>query len=336
MKLEKEAIKDPSISGLMIHIGWNEIEKKKGELDWKTLDPLIHAAETEKKWVQLLIFAGFYTPDWVFTEMDRGPIVTITNRPFKPQYGPLKHKDKDKALPLPMPWDPTYLRLWSEFLHKVGAKYDKSPSFVMIAAAGPTSVSVEMTLPQSPEDLKEWAIFGYTPDKYAAAWHSVFKACAKSFPHQHIALTVGDALDLDDRRKVVPGEGKRTRQKIVDQAITLLGSRFVLSNADLHVGAKQHEATEYVMGYTGRVLTGLEMRSALGKGPGAPGELKETINKGMQRNKAGQHISYLGIYEADVLEREMQPVLRYGASLFKEKEKHEKTKDEKKGRNDKK
>jgi hypothetical protein len=32
----------------------------------------------------------------------------------------------------------------------------KSPAFRMIAADGPTSVSEEMTLPQSPQDLKQW------------------------------------------------------------------------------------------------------------------------------------------------------------------------------------
>jgi hypothetical protein len=36
----------------------------------------------------------------------------------------------------------------------------------------------------------------------------------------------------------------------------------------------------------------------------------------MEPNNAGQHVNYLEIYEPDVLSDEMQPVLRYGASLF--------------------
>jgi hypothetical protein len=47
-----------------------------------------------------------------------------------------------------------------------------------------------------------------------------------------------------------------------------------------------------------------------------PRALRKSIDMGMRPNKAGQHINYLEIYEPDVLAAEMQPVLRYGASLF--------------------
>ena len=39
-------------------------------------------------------------------------------------------------------------------------------------------------------------------------------------------------------------------------------------------------------------------------------------DKVMRSNSAGRHVNYLEIYEGDVLADEMQPVLRYGASLF--------------------
>jgi hypothetical protein len=45
--------------------------------------------------------------------------------------------------------------------------------------------------------------------------------------------------------------------------------------------------------------------------------LKQSIAKGMEPNKEGQHVNYLEIYEGDVLADEMQSVLRDGASLFK-------------------
>jgi hypothetical protein len=37
----------------------------------------------------------------------------------------------------------------------------------------------------------------------------------------------------------------------------------------------------------------------------------------MEPNSAGHRVNYLEIYEPDVLADDMQPVLRYGASLFK-------------------
>jgi hypothetical protein len=48
-----------------------------------------------------------------------------------------------------------------------------------------------------------------------------------------------------------------------------------------------------------------------------PLALKKSINRGMEPNSAGHRVNYLEIYEPDVLADDMQPVLRYGASLFK-------------------
>ena len=79
-----------------------------------------------------------------------------------------------------------------------------------------------------------------------------------------------------------------------------------------------------MMSYTGRVITGLQMRSSAERGSagqGAPGDpplaLRKSIDQGMEPNSAGEHVNYLEIYEPDVLAAEMQPVLQYGASLFK-------------------
>jgi hypothetical protein len=36
----------------------------------------------------------------------------------------------------------------------------------------------------------------------------------------------------------------------------------------------------------------------------------------MAVNKAGRHVNYLQIYAGDVLPEDMQPVLKYAASLF--------------------
>jgi hypothetical protein len=76
-------------------------------------------------------------------------------------------------------------------------------------------------------------------------------------------------------------------------------------------------------GYFGRVVTGLQMGTNAEHGSGFMGAegnpplaLRRSIDKGMQPNHAGRHIDYLEIHQEDVLAEEMQPVLRYGASLF--------------------
>ena len=54
----------------------------------------------------------------------------------------------------------------------------------------------------------------------------------------------------------------------------------------------------------------------MGAAGDSPLALKRALNKGLAQNTAGRHVNYLEIYEPDVLAAEMQPVLRYAASLF--------------------
>jgi hypothetical protein len=309
--LEEQALNNPFISGVGFQIHWSDIELVEGKPDWSKLDELFAAAEKSKKWVQLCIYPGFFSPAWA--------LEGVKTEKFPVQYGP----DKGTVLSLPMPWDRVYLARWFAFLKQLSDRYGQSPAFRMIAAAGPTSVSEEMTLPRNP---KKWQGDSYTPSKYIEAYQKVFQVYAADFPNQFISLAVGNGLNINDQGKIHPREGMRTRQTIIDQAVHLLGRRFVLENHDLHAGPEhQQDATPFVMSYSGRTITGLEMKCAadLGTcsaGMGAKGDpplaLRRSIDKGMQPNKAGQHVNYLEIYEPDVLADEMQPVLRYGASLF--------------------
>jgi hypothetical protein len=309
-----KALNNPFVSGVAMQIHWSNLEPVQGKPDWSKLDELFAAAESAKKWVELQIYAGFFAPAWA--------LEGVKTEPFATQYGP----GRGTVLRLPMPWDHIYLTRWFAFLKQLSNRYGKSPAFKIMAASGPTSVSEEMTLPQTPEDMQKWRTASYTSRKYIDAWREVFQVLAADFPNQCISLSVGTALNLNDRGKMQPQEGQRTRQAIIDQAMSRLGPRFFLENHDLHAGPNRQAATGFVIGYSGRVITGLEMRCATELGTcslamGAEGDppqaLKKSINLGMEPNSAGRRVNFLEIYEPDVLADEMQPVLQYGASLFK-------------------
>jgi hypothetical protein len=312
--LDLGALKNPYINGVALQIHWSDIEPIEGKPDWSTLDQLFAAAESSKKWVQLSVYAGFFSPAWALKGVQTEDLAV--------QYGP----DRGTVMKLPMPWDNVYLTRWLAFLTKLSDRYGNSPAFRVISADGPTSVSEEMTLPQSKSDVKKWQNDSYTPTKFVGAWQSVFDAYAADFPKQYVSLAVGEALNINDQGKIASGEGMTTRQTIIDQAMGLLGPRFLLENHDLHAGPEnQQAATGFVMSYSGRVTTGLEMRcaselgtcsAAMGAAGDPPDALKKSINKGMEPNSAGQHVNYLEIYEPDIVAAPMQPVLRYGASLF--------------------
>lgn len=309
--LEQRAVSNAFINGVAFQINWRDIEPVEGQQDWSKLDDLFAAAESSKKWVHLTIFPGFFSPAWSL----HGAKTELFPIPYGPGKGTVES--------LPIPWDRVYLSRWFEFLKQVSDRYGKSPALKMIAAAGPTSVSEEMTLPQTPEDLKKWQSDSYTPSKYIGAWREVFQVYAADFPHQCISLSMGYGLNINEQGKMDPRENVHTRQAVIDQAIDLVGSRFVLQNSDLHGGPEDHPATRFVMSCSGHMITGLEMRCPAERGSAAMGAdgdpplaLKKSIDKGMEPNSAGKRVDYLEIYEPDVLADEMQPVLRYGASLF--------------------
>jgi hypothetical protein len=119
----------------------------------------------------------------------------------------------------------------------------------------------------------------------------------------------------------------RTRLAIIDEGIALVGRRFAFqdSNLDGNPGpGRGPRGVDLVIGYNGRIVTGFQLRTSCERNSGDMGAegdpalaLRRSIDKGMRPNNAGRHVNYLEIYEPDVLADDLQPVLRYGASLFK-------------------
>ena len=315
VRLDLRALDNSFISGVALQIRWRDIEPDRGKPDWTKLDQLFTAAESSKKWVQLLIFPGFSSPPWAVegaqTEM------------FAIQYGP----GKGRVERLPLPWDRVYLTHWFAFLRQLSDRYGKSSAFRVVAAAGPTSVSAEFTLPGTPEDVQKWLNVGYTPSKYIEAWQKVFQVYAADFPNQYVSLSAGSGLNINDRGKKDGRARKRTKDAIIEEGVSALGRQFVLQNSNLDGNpepARGPHNVPLVISYNGRIVTGFQLRTScvhnsgnMGAEGDPPLALKKSINRGMKPNRAGQHVNYLEIYEPDVLANEMQPVLHYGASLFK-------------------
>jgi len=315
--LDLRSLKNPYISGVALQIHWSDVEPAEGKPDWSKLDALFAAAQTSQKWVHLLVFPGFFTPAWA--------LKGVKTAKFAIQYGP----GKGNLAELPVPWDTVYLNRWFAFVKKLSDKYGQSPAFRMVAADGPTSVSAEFTLPNSPEDLEKWQSLSYTPSKYIGAWKKVFEVYAADFPNQYVSLSAGAGqIGIDDQGKIKKHGQASTRQSIVDAAMSVLGHRFVLMSSNVHAGAGPHSANsevddKFVIDYSGRVTTGLQMRTSAENGSGVMGAegdpalaLRKSIDLALQPNSAGQHVNYLEIYEPDVLAEDMQPVLRAAASRF--------------------
>ena len=311
-----EAVRNPFMSGVASQLNWRDLEPVQDKIDWSRLDAVFAAAESANKWVILEIAAGFFSPAWA--------LQGARTDTFEVQYGPAH----GTATPLPMPWDRVYLQRWFTFVKQVAGRYGRSPAFRMIAAAGPTSVSPEFTLPGSlPPANRQWFKDGYTPAKYVAAWEDAFQVYADAFPNQCISLA-GPNVPILEQGILDPVEKQKTKDDFVERAVRAFGRRLAIQSNDLHAGRAPKEAfddTDFINSYSGRIITGFMMRGgtlgAASQVMGAAGDpplaLRRSIDKGMAPNKAGQHVMYLEIYAGDVRAPEMQSVLEYGASLFR-------------------
>jgi len=99
--LDLEPFFNPYISGIALQIHWSDIEPVEGKPDWTRLDELFIAAELSGKWVQLLVFPGYFSPAWALKGAQTDQFII--------QYGP----GAGTTATLPMPWDPVYLSNWA-------------------------------------------------------------------------------------------------------------------------------------------------------------------------------------------------------------------------------
>jgi hypothetical protein len=300
------AYSNPNTSGVTFRTSWADIEPEEGQFDFSKIDTVFANAEKNGKWVELILIPGFGTPGWAMQGVQSGM--------FTIPYGP----GSGMSLPLPVPWDQTYLSRWFAFLKVIGDRYAGKTAFRKIAAAGPTSVSAEMALPDSENDIVQWKKLGYTSQKYINAWKQTFSVYSSTFPHQYFSLALHPGLPIPDRRQKT-----YAREQIISLGLQY-PRQFALQEDGLN-GSRSNETYGYrvVRDHSGEVATGFMMSTSailrsqrMGAEGNPPLALRKSINKGMRPNHAGQRVNYLEIYEPDVLANEMQPVLRFGASFF--------------------
>jgi len=311
--LDLTPVSNPYVSGVAIQIHWADLEPARGQPDWTRLDQLFSAALASNKWVQLLIFPGFFSPSWALdgVHWDKFPI----------QYGP----GVGDIEPLPMPWDPVYLSNWFAFVKRLSQRYGNNPALRAVAAAGPTSVSDEFTLPPNNLDVLKWEKDGYTPTKYLAAWEQTFLTYKEDFPNRYISLSLGDGIAVDDQGQLDPSEPLTTQTAVINEAASILQSQFMFqeSNLDGNAATATSAQTETVRNLSGQFITGYQLRTNcinnsanMGAAGNPPLALLRSVDNGMQPNENGQRADYIEIYYEDVEAATMQTALQYAASFF--------------------
>jgi hypothetical protein len=309
--LDVKPFSNPYISYVALQIHWSDIEPAKGEFNWERLDQVFDAAQKSGKYVHLYVFCGFWAPTWAI----QGAVTEI----FPVDYGP----SAGTRLPLPMPYDPVYLGNWFAFLKQLSLRYGDRPEFLMIGADGPTSTSDQMTEPD--HNMAEIELFlsaGYTSTKYLEAWNLTFKTFKEYFPNQFISLASGDGVGINAEGAYDPSERMRNSREVPAEGLNILGDQLAFQCPALRGNKRNEQSIDQVIGWIGRSVAGFQFSTTCIHNPasmGAEGNPQEAMRlavlNGMRTND-GRHVDYIEIYSEDVEAEQLQPVLRWAASLF--------------------
>jgi hypothetical protein len=300
---------NPHVAGLTFRTSWVDVEPTQGNFVWVKLDTVFNNAEKNGKWVELVLIPGFGTPAWA--------LQGVQTATFSVKYGP----GKGEQLSLPLPWDQTYLNRWFVFLKAVSVRYQNRPSFIKIAADGPTSVTAEMSLPNEPADLCTWVKLGYSSDRLIGAWKQAFANYTQIFPRQYFSLALYPPPPIVSTTRCQNGnptgtahdESQRVRAAIVGLGADTYPKQFVLQTNGL-TAAKEDTANaggyDVVKSYGGLVVIGFQLTTSAMSHPTDMGDpdgataLQKSLQKGLDA-----HVQFLEVYEPDVLSPAAQPVL---------------------------
>ena len=180
-----EALADPYVSGLSVRVRWSTLEPSSGSYNLKPIDDAIAKARAAGKVAMIRILAGISTPDWVLAQV---PTLTFSN-----QYLYNAATTYPAQVTMPIPWDPTYLRLFERLVATLGARYDGNPTVYSMQMSGGGFIG-EMTLPTN---VDTWLAAGYTDAKYIGCWESIINAFRSAFPTTPVNLDITAPFPLN-------------------------------------------------------------------------------------------------------------------------------------------
>lgn len=162
---------NPYISGLTLKIKWKDFHPVKDKIEWQKLELLISMAAEKKKMVTLALIPGYSTPEWVF---DAG----IT-----------KIQTKDGFAPIP--WDTTYMRLFTKDVKAIAKLYANDSRVNMVEILGHHFRGEEMHAPNKNLFMQ----FGWNKNVVIANWKYWINLYDSLYPYMKLNLVVSQMYD---------------------------------------------------------------------------------------------------------------------------------------------
>jgi hypothetical protein len=229
------------LSGVCLHIGWKDIEKEPGRLDFSAIDKYVAALRHIGVKYELGIKAGVDTPPFIYQQGAQS-FETHVNNPYRPNFG--------AAVAIPVPWDPKYQQGFSRLIAQLGERYGSDPLCVSVVLTCANFISDEMHLPKTPGDLAKWKQMGNYRAKLLDVYEKYTDEWGKAFPHQQISLHLSKVLDLPPT----------FTEHVIEYGLSKYPERFTIQNCILSGRSEDtgRESYDLVQKYSGRAHHGFQ------------------------------------------------------------------------------
>ena len=235
------------LTGVCLHIPWNQVEKEPGKLDFKAVDDFVAVLRDVGMKYQLCLKPGASTPSFVYAEGAQ-PFKTRVVNPHRPNFG--------QEIMIPVPWDSTYQQNFSQVIADLGERYASDPLCVSVVLTCANSLSAEMHLPKTREDLAKWKALGNYEEELLEVYKKYTDEWAKAFPRQEISLHLSKVLDL-------PPE---FCERVIDYGLGKYPDRFSIQNCQL-TGRREDTGMmtyDLIQKYRDRAHHGFQSLASLG------------------------------------------------------------------------
>jgi len=248
------------LTGVCLHIPWNQVEKEPGKPDLSTVDNFVSVLRDIGMKYQLCLKPGASTPAFVYAEGAQSFESRVMN-PHRPNFG--------EAISVPVPWDSSYQRNFSRAITELAQRYASDPLCVSVVLTCANALSAEMHLPKTREDLAKWKALGNYEEKLLDVYKKYTDVWAKAFPRQEISLHLSKVLDL-------PPE---FCERVIDYGLGKYPDRFSIQNCQL-TGRREDTGMmtyDLVQKYRDRAHHGFQSLASLGRGGERMGSIELAV-----------------------------------------------------------
>ena len=281
------------VSGVSYVIAWKRIQPEQNSLQFDEIDRAVSAAAKFKKKINLVVLAGKYSPEWIYSKGSKK--ATFTRSLNEAQV----ESERSPVVETPLPWDNDFVKVWTETVKELAARYDNAESvgYVMITGANLAAFTVGMAVRGAREEdvLRRLRENGYTESKWVGAWQNTIDLFFANFKKKPLCL--GLAPLFDNAEPVI---------KIADYGVSKYGNRLYLLGdylngkwfANLKKGNQVQRITDYISASQGRTRTGFQMLwwSAFNNGA-VNGPLDKALDNGLRLG-----VSWLEVWNQDVID----------------------------------